>query len=374
MKYGERCWLLGAALGVAAGCSGQYHVGSDAPNADGLSEGGAPASFAGASSVAGTGSAAAGAGIGGAYAVAGASSDPGPGTFCGYQLPTAHSVEFASPSIVYQRMFKFLFDLDQPPTTTLPSETTREWAGTLAASALASLNTPSAQGMNRFVNDWWPGTPTAEYWAAYFSSRRGTLVDLLTTSSLLANGAGLLTDPSVLSREVFSGRGGFVLNRLVCIEVGPPGPAGEFEDPPLVPGRTRRSQREELVAHQPCTACHSMMDPYGFALAEFATDGSFRTIENDLPIDTEVAIWLPQSGNQTVLDAQNLGSTLANSCEVALCLVERLLHDAQRSADLPHEASEPEMAEIAAQFTASGLSLPDLVRLVVESDAFLSAD
>jgi hypothetical protein len=275
---------------------------------------------------------------------------------------------------VFQRVSQFLFALDQPVPDDLPSMTTRQWAGTLAASALASLNVPRAQGMARFVRNWWPGTPTPEQWAAYFSSKHGTLVDLLTTDSLLPDGgAGVLTDPTVLSRAGIAARGSFIDRQLLCVQI--PSPPPDLSTlPPLMSGQTRRAQLETAVAGQPCHACHEQTDPLGFALGNFATDGSYHTTENDLPIVTEATVRLPGGVVTVVQDAQSLGNQLANSCEVAICFTHSLLQDATVSANLPNPASAEEITLIASQFAAAGLSLPELVRLVVESDAFLSAD
>jgi hypothetical protein len=226
--------------------------------------------------------------------------------------------------------------------------------------------------MDRFVKSWWPGTPAPEAWAAYFSTKQGTLLELLTSDELLANGAGMLTDPAVISYPGIAMRGVFVSGQLLCAPISAP-PEEATPPRPLMPGETRRSQLEALVENAPCRTCHVRIDPFGDALGNFATDSSYRTVENARPIDTEATLLLPQSGKLTVLDAPSMGVALANSCEAALCLARTMLRDAAISAHLPNDASDQEVARIAEQFTESGLSLPELVRLVVESDAFLTA-
>ncbi len=51
-----------------------------------------------------------------------------------------------------------------------------------------------------------------------------------------------------------------------------------------------RTVRERLEAHramQPCSSCHKLMDPIGFALESFDAVGKYRTVdENFEPLDT----------------------------------------------------------------------------------------
>jgi len=291
--------------------------------------------------------------------------------YCGTTWSPAAPVEFAAPDVVFERVSRFLLGVETPATN-LPSQTSREWAGQLATSILGMLSVPAAPGMTRFVNKWWPGTPTPEIWAAYFSSKRGTLTDLFTSTSLVPEGAGVLTDPAVLSRAGFAGRGAFVLGQALCTQI-PEDPTSGTTPAPLMPNQTRRAQHELTVANQPCRACHELTDPIGYALGDFATDGSYRTIDNELPIDTYATLSI--AGNQLpVADAKGLGIALSGTCEVSICFTRLLFSDATLNAKVPRFATEDEIATVAGQFAATGLSLPELVRLIVESDPFLRAD
>ena len=364
MKFAQQAGSI-AVIGLAA-CSGDYRVGSDTAKASAQNDGGRSSSFAGAPSVATD------AGVSGGYALAGASSASTVQTFCGVPWTSASSVEFAPPDVVAPRLGRFLFGANLVPRT-LPAETTRQWAGTLAVSSITSSDLTGLLGLHRFVNDWWPGTYSPETWAAYFISEQATLSDLLTTGDQLSHGAGMLTDRAVLGRGGISERGNFIVGHLLCLEI-PPEPDSVTE-PPLKVGQTRRSQIEAATGIQPCLGCHSFFDPLGYALGNFALDGSYQTRENDLPIDTRATLtMLRSSGPKTVLDAVSLGSTLSNSCEAVLCLTRQLLRYAVDSAGLPAPASDQEAAAIAAQFSASGFRLRELVRLVVESDVFLRAN
>lgn len=65
------------------------------------------------------------------------------------------------------------------------------------------------------------------------------------------------------------------------------------------PLRTLRDQMTRHRAEQPCSSCHRIMDPIGFALENFDADGSWRTLEGHprkgdgsaVPLDTVVELW-----------------------------------------------------------------------------------
>jgi hypothetical protein len=202
----------------------------------------------------------------------------------------------------------------------------------------------------------------------------GLLTASSQTSSLLGHGAGLLTDPAVLSNDGISSRGRFLLDRLLDMTVPAPPPETTTISPPPAPGQTRRSALEAAVAPQPCKTCHAALDPFGYPLGNFATDGSWRALDNELPIDTTATLMLPYSGAVTVLDAQDLGRALSNSCEAALGVTRQMLRDAAACNNRPDRATISEASAIASEFTARGLKLSELVRLVVESPSFLNAD
>jgi hypothetical protein len=282
--------------------------------------------------------------------------------------PTAHSVDFAPPSVVYERIWLFLANQPVPANfqPSLPEATTRAWAGDTAIAFLDSLDVPSAAGLNRFVSNWWPGTPNAEFWASWFS-RRQTLADLLETNVLLSNGSGLLTDPAVLHLSSISERGAFLSSQLLCQLIPPPPPV--MPPAPPADGGTRRQQLAVAVDSPACVACHRSMDmdPLGISLEHFAPDGTFLDLDNGQPIDSSAVL----NSGLAFTDVNDLARQIADTCEVETCFTQQLMSDALTSAHLPSALDAAEIAEIAQNFHRSGLDLQELVRAVVESDSFL---
>ncbi|MEM9825333.1 MAG: DUF1592 domain-containing protein, partial [Planctomycetota bacterium] len=106
---------------------------------------------------------------------------------------------------------------------------------------------------------------------------------------------GLLTQGSLLTvssnptRTSPVKRGKFILENLLNM---PPPPA-----PPNVPeldkGPLTGRLRERMKQHREdpsCAACHSMMDPLGFAMENFDAVGRYRTLDGTHPIDSLVSL------------------------------------------------------------------------------------
>lgn len=92
-------------------------------------------------------------------------------------------------------------------------------------------------------------------------------------------GTGLRTSPVV--------RGKYILENLFNQRIPPPPP----DVPPLkvddnhpLTGTTRQIF-EQHRTNPVCAGCHARMEPYGFALENYAGDGSWRDQENGIPID-----------------------------------------------------------------------------------------
>jgi len=93
-------------------------------------------------------------------------------------------------------------------------------------------------------------------------------------------GTGLRTSPVV--------RGKYILENLFNQKIPPPPP----DVPPLkvddnhpLTGTTRQIF-EQHRTNPVCAGCHARMEPYGFAMENYAGNGAWRTQENGIPIDT----------------------------------------------------------------------------------------
>jgi Protein of unknown function (DUF1592)/Protein of unknown function (DUF1588)/Protein of unknown function (DUF1595)/Protein of unknown function (DUF1587) len=136
-------------------------------------------------------------------------------------------------------------------------------------------------------------------------------------SGLMTN-ASLLTLSSLPERTSISHRGTFFFDRFFCQTV--PTPAGLAPGAPQPnPGETARQALERAVSATPvCEACHSVIDPFGFALESFDPIGRFRNTLNGLPIDTSGHLKL--GSFSSFRDIVELAEDLANESGVSDCV------------------------------------------------------
>jgi hypothetical protein len=97
-------------------------------------------------------------------------------------------------------------------------------------------------------------------------SPRGGLMTQAAVLKVTANGT--TTSPVI--------RGHWVTERILGIEISPPPPSVKPVEPDIRGAVTIRQQLEKHRADKTCAACHSVMDPPGFALESFDVMGGFR--------------------------------------------------------------------------------------------------
>jgi len=138
-------------------------------------------------------------------------------------------------------------------------------------------------------------------------------------------------------------------------------------------GTTDREFHAQAVSPSPCSACHTLLDPFGHAFEHFDRSGNYRDLDNGLPVDASDA-FVRGSWSFKFSSIDDLALQLAESCEVARCISRSLLREAIVP-DLPANADAPltddDVTPIAKAFADSGFSMRTLVRSIVESPAFL---
>jgi cytochrome c553 len=104
---------------------------------------------------------------------------------------------------------------------------------------------------------------------------------------------GILSHASVLTVSSYPTRTSVVLRGRYVLEniLGTPPPPPPANVPPLDEDQagivqSLRQQMEQHRANPTCAACHSKMDPLGFALENYDAIGKWRTMDGKFPIDT----------------------------------------------------------------------------------------
>ena len=217
---------------------------------------------------------------------------------------------------------------------------------------------------------------TWEYGVVVFSMGGTQRITLRPVEFPAEQRAGLLTLPSVLSIGAYTVhpapilRGQRVLERIACQALGSPPPGAEAAVPPDAEDvdATNRERTHNATSAPVCAACHSVLNPPGFAFESFDAMGGWRTEDNGAPVDTTGHFDL-FSGESFVFEtAVDLAHQLSTSAQVQDCYSLRW---ARYATGLQLEESHPGLAEVQAAFRADDTITALLVR-IAGTDLFRS--
>ncbi len=176
--------------------------------------------------------------------------------------------------------------------------------------------------------------------------------------------SGLLTSAGFMSLTGASDgsnpprRGKAILYKLLCQTL--PAPPNVVPDPkPVSPGVTTRQRFEEHSTNPCATACHTLLDPLGFAFENYDGIGQYRTTDNNLPVNASVTMML-DGQSQTFMDARGLAAALATSPQVQSCFATQWFRYALGRAD-----TKEDLASIGAATTTFTAASRDVRELVV---------
>jgi hypothetical protein len=212
---------------------------------------------------------------------------------------------------------------------------------------------------------------------------RVSLADVPERGGLLTQGAVLVAtsvprnDPTAeVSETNIIVRGEFVLRHLLCQHLPPPPEGLDFTQiqadaqrdiPDTAPRKVREGVRQGM---QPCSNCHSYIDPIGFSMEHYDPSGAWRETDT---LGTEVdstGVLLGADGLPVgeFDGARSLGTLLARDTRVSQCLTETVLSVALgRNLNGGDQCLAEKLAE---QSDAEGNGLRSLLRSIVLSEAF----
>ncbi len=120
-------------------------------------------------------------------------------------------------------------------------------------------------------------------------------------------------------------RGAWILERILGTPQTPP--ADCCADSHCDSGRKATTVRERTEVHRrnpPCSGCHAVMDPLGFALENFDTVGQFRTIDPQSRMLIDTAATLPDGTHMA--GPEDLHKALAaRGPQLAQAITEKLM-------------------------------------------------
>jgi len=192
---------------------------------------------------------------------------------------------------------------------------------------------------------------------------------------------GLLTQAAIMTGTTVTNstnpvlRGSFVLNKLMCRNIGlPSDPAilAQVKVPTDVSGNTARERFSAHSTQTICQGCHHLIDPVGFALENYDAVGQYRTMENGEPIDASGK--LPDPDSSTTLPVVNgavqLAQQLADSTDTQNCFAQHWLEYGfgQTLRGTPEDLCLQE--QINAAFKKSGYNVKQLLLDMTQTPTF----
>lgn len=185
---------------------------------------------------------------------------------------------------------------------------------------------------------------------------------------------GIFTQPSVMTATANGVdtspvvRGVWVLENILGTPPSPPPPDVEPLSPDLRNAKTIRKQLEIHRKQDACNRCHRKIDPLGFAFENFDPIGRWRDR-------------YPRTGNidasTTMANGQKIDDIVAfkkmllgREQEITRCLTQKML--AYASGRILEPIDRGEVNHIVTELGKQERGLRDLIKLVIQSDAFLT--
>jgi hypothetical protein len=193
--------------------------------------------------------------------------------------------------------------------------------------------------------------------------RRATLPAGSPRSGLLGS-AAILASNGLPQRTGPTLRGRFVAQQLLCKIVPDPPPTVDTTVlNTLPPNSSVKAVLEEHRKNPACASCHAMMDPIGLGLENFDSVGTYRTTDNNVPIDASGEL-----DGVPFKDEATLATALRNHPDALTCFVSKVYEQAQGRSSLPIE--EAVLTNLGKQFAASGHRADQLLLDIISSDAY----
>lgn len=199
---------------------------------------------------------------------------------------------------------------------------------------------------------------------------------------------GILTLGAVASKYANSEeahpfkRGKFVLSRLMCHPMGPPGNGG---DVPAVEDHLGENTRDRYANHvndPSCAACHNMIDPIGFTWENYDGSGRYRTHEDHpaeyggpKPIDASVTLkgllTFDESETHGSEGIQDVSAVIADSDRGAECMAFQYYR--YTSGDMTADIENSQVVKkIVSDFKAENYDLQGLFTNIVKLQSFIT--
>jgi hypothetical protein len=175
---------------------------------------------------------------------------------------------------------------------------------------------------------------------------------------------------SALGETSFIKRGHFVLEQLLCFDLGVPPPNAQAMAPQLPADATVRQRSDALIATNTCGACHQHLNGAGMGMEDLDHLGRHRTrYASGSEVDAAGKL-LTLGANGDFLGTAGLAKKLADNDLVARCAATQWYRYASGHRESDDEAS-CHVNLLRKRFADTGYNLRELLLGIVASDAFI---
>ena len=144
--------------------------------------------------------------------------------------------------------------------------------------------------------------------------------------------AGVLTHPYLLSAFAYHDntspihRGVFLTRNIVGRNLKPPPMAVAFKNDEFEPDSTMREKVTQLTRDAACMACHSVINPLGFALENYDAVGRWRTSDNNKPVDSKSDYVTVAGDTVKIQSARDVANFAVDSESAHHAFVKQIFH------------------------------------------------
>jgi len=179
--------------------------------------------------------------------------------------------------------------------------------------------------------------------------------------------AGFLSSYSHFDATAPFQRGAFIARDLLGIQVPPPDP--ESIKRVVADGVTERQNSEALTSPNTCKPCHSVINPYGFALENYDSIGAWQTVDQrGGKIDATVTVLLGDGSSKAIDSPLQLMQELAQSPYAKRTYAQSWVSFAFNRA--PNSGDECVVDDLANQLASDGYQILDILPELTQADAF----
>jgi hypothetical protein len=162
-------------------------------------------------------------------------------------------------------------------------------------------------------------------------------------------------------------RGRVIFERVLCGQL--PEPPADIPAPkPPGPTVSTRQRYAEHESNACATACHSVIDPLGFALESFDALGRYRDEDGGQPVDTSGVAHFPLAGDRPFADTAQFLQALATSEDARRCLLRQWYRFASGRSETA--AEEPALERLYQRFAGAGFDVRELLVGIATSPSF----